>query len=128
VPAKEPWVSVPLRPRELRTLWIEISSLRPDLQACWADEPRSALRPTGGASKPLPPEGEPASLILEIESEGGRITVVDSSVESPGDDRRTTVDCARAQLKGLAFKLPRSLDGSAIARSGTRARMRFVLQ
>jgi hypothetical protein len=128
VPPKEPWVTVPLRPRDLRTLWIEISTLRPELPSCWADEPRAALSPSGGGNKGLSPGGAPSALILEIENAGGTLRVLEIAVDTLGDDRRTTVECGRQQLKGLSFKLPGSLEGSPIARPGTRARMRFVLQ
>jgi hypothetical protein len=128
VPPKEPWISVPLRPRDLRTLWVEISSRLPDLPACWAEEPRSALHPDGGGKKSSPPVGAPAELILEIESSAGRLRVAETTVESAGDDRRATIECARGRLKGLSFDIPGSLEGTAIATPGSRARMRFVLQ
>jgi hypothetical protein len=108
-PAGEPWTSVPLRPREMRALWIEIRNRRPELARCW-----ETSAPGQGAT--------PAALMLELETSGEGLRVVDAPVERQGALGASAVACAQAQLRGLV------LDVRAPADAGARMRMRYVLQ
>jgi hypothetical protein len=119
----QPWSSVALKPRDLRTLWIEIANQRPELPRCWAREPRAVPRPAGPGAPPAP-----AALMLELESAGDTLRVVDAPVDAPGGDSAATVACAQAQLRGLTFDLPTTVAGSPIASPGARTRIRYVLQ
>jgi hypothetical protein len=123
--APEPWVSVPLKPRDIRTLWIEIARERPELPGCWANEPRAVLRP-GPRRKAQ--AGAPAALLLELESTGDTLRVVSAPVESQGEDSDATVACAQAQLRELTIDVPATVAGTALVTPGARTRLRYVLQ
>lgn len=124
--ASETWVSIPLRPRDLRTLWLAISEAAPDLSQCWAREGRAEVTTRGGRMSVG--GGKPAALQLQLESTGEAVRIVGAPVDATGDDRSSTVRCAQAQLVGLTIPLPRTLDGSPLAEAGTRTQMRFMLQ
>jgi hypothetical protein len=124
VARKRRWVSVAVRPRDLRTLWIEIANQRPELPRCWAEEPRAAVPQTRRGKQPLP---KPAELILVLENDGEMVRVADTQVGTQGDDRAATIACARAMLKDVAFAVPASISESALD-AGTRAEIRYVLQ
>lgn len=125
--ASETWVSVPLRPRDLRTLWLAISQARPDLARCWAREGRGEVQVDARGAMTVQ-GGTPATLMLQLESAGDTLRIVGAPVDVSGDDRTTTVRCAQQKLVGLTVPLPRTLAGSPLAEAGTRTEMRFVLQ
>jgi hypothetical protein len=66
------------------------------------------------------PRGKPAFLVLELETLGGEVRIVDAQVREWGEASEATVSCARDVLRGQVVAAPTAVPGE-------RMRMPFPL-
>jgi hypothetical protein len=122
-PPKPPpgsWEAVDLsRPRALGplggALGAALADLEPDLSACFGKESQSrhALEHYT-MTKDHSPLGDVGAtiLVLQVETQDGRATIVDAPVETLGDASDGLVACAQRVLRGRSFPAPGTKAGA----------------
>jgi hypothetical protein len=104
----------------------ELGRLRPDLSACYQRDTQARYARLGAAytrapgTPPATPASGPAVLLLEVESDGEMMQVLDGPVESRGGASDATLSCAQAVLRGARVAVP--------SQGQARFRMRFQLK
>jgi len=107
------------RPRALGplggALGAALADLEPDLSACFGKESqaRHALEHYT-MTKDHSPLGDVGAtiLVLQVETQDGRATIVDAPVETMGDASDGLVACAQRVLRGRSFLAPGTKAGA----------------
>ena len=102
----------------------EMNEIRPRLESCFDEENQARHGQVPFTTvRDLQPIGDQgvAVLMLQLETQPGRVVIVDAPLEARGDASDGLVACAQQVLRGLAIDVPS-------AKPGERHRVRFPLQ